>query len=143
MADIYQDFPIKSPVNRVYDAVSTPPGLDLWWTKRSSGQAVEGAEFELWFGPDYDWRAKVTRAVPGMEFELQMVRADPDWLHTRVGFRLEDRGATTQVHFYHTGWPEPNEHWRISCHCWAMYLRILRRNLERGEVVPYEKRLDA
>ncbi|MBI3491900.1 MAG: SRPBCC domain-containing protein [Acidobacteria bacterium] len=101
MADIYQDFPIKSPVNRVYDAVSTSHGLDLWWTKRSSGQAKEGAEFSLWFGPDYDWRAKVTRAVPGTEFELQVVKADPDWLRTRVGFRLEDRGATTQVHFYH------------------------------------------
>ena len=48
-----------------------------------------------------------------------------------------------QVRFYHTGWPTQNEHWRISCYCWAMYLRLLRRYLEKGETVPYEQRLDA
>jgi len=30
-----------------------------------------------------------------------------------------------------------------SCYCWAMYLRLLARHVERGEVVPYEARLDA
>jgi hypothetical protein len=29
----------------------------------------------------------------------------------------------------------------ISTYCWAMYLRILKRWLEFGEQVPYEKRL--
>jgi hypothetical protein len=46
------------------------------------------------------------------------------------------------VLFYHNGWPKANQHWRISCYCWAMYLRVPRRNAERGESVPYEKRLD-
>jgi hypothetical protein len=41
-----------------------------------------------------------------------------------------------------TGWPVDNEHWRISCYCWAMYLRLLRRYLEHGEIVPYERRLE-
>jgi hypothetical protein len=71
-----------------------------------------------------------------------MTRADDDWLGTRVGFRLEPRDGATWVHFYHTGWPTANEHHRISCHCWAMYLRLLRRHLEHGESVPYEDRLD-
>ena len=72
-----------------------------------------------------------------------MVRADADWLDTRVGFRLDAQGDATIVRFHHTGWPSFNEHYRISCHCWAMYLRILRRYLEHGEFVPYENRLDA
>jgi hypothetical protein len=29
-----------------------------------------------------------------------------------------------------------------SSYCWAMYLRLLRRNVEAGEVVPYAQRLD-
>lgn len=143
MADIYQDFPIKAPVSRVFDAVSTPHGLDRWWTMRASGQPRLEAEYELGFGPGYDWRARVTSVIPATSFELQMTGADPDWLHTRVGFLLEDRGPATQVRFYHTGWPDPGEHWRVSCHCWAMYLRILRRHLEYGEAVPYDRRLDA
>jgi uncharacterized protein YndB with AHSA1/START domain len=142
MADIYHDFPIKGSPERVYEAVATPPGLDQWWTKRSAGMPVEGTEYELWFGPEFDWRARVTRAVAPSEFELQLTEAHPDWIGTRVGFHLERATEATQVRFYHTGWPTPNEHWRISCYCWAMYLRILRRYLEHGETVPYERRLD-
>lgn len=142
MADIMQDFPIKAAPDRVFDAVSTPQGLDSWWTKRSAGIPALGGEYELWFGPEYDWRAQVSRCVKDSEFELLMTRADADWLGTRVGFRLESRGETTWLQFYHTGWPSANEHYRISCHCWAMYLRILRRWLEHGEVVAYEERLN-
>jgi len=36
----------------------------------------------------------------------------------------------------------PARVFRISTHCWAMYLRILRRHFEHGESVPYEDRLD-
>lgn len=142
MADIYHDFPIKAPPDQVYEAVSSPRGLDAWWTDRSSGEPTEGTEYELGFGPGYDWRARVTRAVAPSDFELQLTRADPDWLGTRVGFHLERTADATQVRFCHTGWPTPNEHWRISCYCWAMYLRVLRRYLEHGESVPYEQRLD-
>ena len=142
MADIFHDFPINAPVALVYETVSTPQGLDAWWTKRSAGHPTIGAEYELWFGPKYDWRARVSKSKAPSEFELEITKADPDWTGTRVGFRLAGTAGSTQVQFYHTGWPTPNEHWRISCYCWAMYLRILRRYLEHGEQVPYEQRLD-
>jgi hypothetical protein len=100
-----------------------------------------GSEYELGFGPEYDWRAMVTASRPGEHFELQITRADADWLGTRIGFQLASAGNTTQMSFYHTGWPELNSHYRISSYCWAMYLRILKRFLEYGEVVPYEQRL--
>src|SRR5262245_49191298 len=134
MADITHDYPILAPARAVFDAVSTPAGLDRWWTLRSKGSPELGSEYELFFGPDYDWRAKVSRAVPGREFELVMGRSDRDWMGTRVGFELtEATPAVTQVRFRHTGWPEANQHYRTSSFCWAMYLRILRIWLERGE----------
>jgi uncharacterized protein YndB with AHSA1/START domain len=143
MADIFHDLPIAAPAARVFAAVSTPEGLDSWWTKHSSGVAKNGEEYELGFGPGYDWRARVTRSVPSAEFELEITSGDSDWTGTRVGFHLSDDDGPTQVHFYHTGWPDNNEHYRTSCYCWAMYLRVLRRSVEFGEQVPYEKRLDA
>jgi hypothetical protein len=106
------------------------------------GKPVLGSEYELWFGPEYDWRANVTKSAPPRHFELEIVRADPDWVGTRVGFELESGGDATQVRFYHVGWTQPNAHYRTSCYCWPMYLRILRRYLEYGELVPYERRLD-
>jgi uncharacterized protein YndB with AHSA1/START domain len=142
MPDIYHDLPIKAPIDRVLRAVSTPEGLDTWWTKSSSGEPKVGAEYELSFGPEYLWRARVTRCVPSTEFELELTTADSDWIGTRVGFRLESRDDATWLRFSHTGWPSLNEHYRISCNCWAMYLRVLRRSLEFGESVPYEGRLD-
>jgi hypothetical protein len=36
-----------------------------------------------------------------------------------------------------------NEHYRISTFCWAMYLRLMKKAIETGEVVPYAVRLDA
>jgi uncharacterized protein YndB with AHSA1/START domain len=143
MADIFQDFPIKAPPDRVFQAVSTPEGLDCWWTQRSAGKPVVGADYELGFGPSCTWRAKATQCIPNTEFELEILCADKDWNHTRVGFLLEPHDDATQVQFLHTGWPSTNEHYRISSHCWAMYLRLLRRNLEHGEFIPYENRLEA
>lgn len=142
MADIYHDFYIGTPAERVFQAVSTPAGLQQWWTKRSSGDVKEAGIYELWFGPEYDWRGRVTKCAPHSDFELEVLQADKDWNGTRVGFHFSERDGTTMVQFYHRGWPKMNDHYRISCYCWAMYLRILRRYLEHGEVVPYEQRLD-
>lgn len=142
MADILHDLPINVPPQRLFEALSTPEGLDRWWTKRAAGTPRAGAEFELGFGPGFDWRARVTRCAPNSEFELEMTVADQDWLGTKVGFRLETVEGATWLRFRHTGWPQPNEHYRVSCNCWALYLRILRRHLEHGESVPYERRLD-
>ena len=142
MPDILQDLPIKADAERVFEAISTPEGLDRWWTLHSAGKPVDGAEYELWFDSDHDWRARVTSIVKPSQFELEIISADQDWLGTRVGFQLESKDGTTRLRFHHTGWPQANEHYRISCHCWAMYLRILRRYLEHNEVVPYEERLE-
>jgi uncharacterized protein YndB with AHSA1/START domain len=51
MPDIFQDFPVKAYPDRVFEAISTPRGLDAWWTKKSSGRPAEAEEYELWFGP--------------------------------------------------------------------------------------------
>jgi uncharacterized protein YndB with AHSA1/START domain len=146
MADILHDFPIKAPPQDVFLAVATPAGLSAWWTLRASGQPEKAALYELYFGPRHDWRAAVSQCVPGREFELELTLADEDWLGTRVGFRLDGASAAagiTQVRFHHLGWPRVNDHYRTSCFCWAMYLRLLRRYVEEGEIVPYDRRLDA
>ena len=143
MPDIVHDFSVKATRADVFKAVSTPAGLDSWWTKRSSGEPKQNAAYELWFGPEYDWRAIVSRYVPDTEFELQLTAAQEDWQGTKVGFRLDEKDGYTHVRFHHRGWPQENDHYRGSCFCWAMYLRLLKRYIESGAVVPYEKRDEA
>jgi uncharacterized protein YndB with AHSA1/START domain len=142
VADILQDFPIRTSPERVFAAISEPALLDAWWTLHSTGHPAVGTIYALDFGPRYQWRAVVEKAVPGVAFELRLTDADADWLGTRVGFELSPAESGTHVRFYHRGWADTGAHYRTSSHCWAMYLRILRRHLEHGESVPYDARLD-
>lgn len=143
MPDILQDFPIRAPADRVFEAVSTPAGLDRWWSETCAGEPKVGAPYVFGFGPEFTWHATVTQCIPGRSFELTFTVADADWTGTRVGFAIAPIPGGAQVRFSHRGWPAENEHYRISCHCWALYLRLLRRSLERDETVPYALRLDA
>ena len=59
-----------------------------------------------------------------------------------MGFHLDNHDRMTLVSFHHLNWPEASDHYRTSCFCWAMYLRLLKRYVEVGEVVPYEQQLD-
>lgn len=142
MADIRQIFFVKASPGKVFDGVSTPEGIDNWWTLDCSGKPSVGEQYNLGFGPGYQWNAVVSKCSPSEEFELTMKDSDGDWNETRVGFIIEPQENGSKVEFYHTGWPIDNEHYRISTYCWAMYLRILKLNLENGYNVPYEERLD-
>lgn len=188
MPDIYHQFPVFAPANEVFEAVSTPRGLDAWWSLSSKGEPAKGSVYELFFGEGYDWRARVTECVPNEIFELEICDSMSDWENTRVRFELTERSSTsgaseptsskesaeesstqsgsettassaaneptassaadlssaeTEVRFSHKGWPDDNDHYRISTFCWAMYLRLMKKYVEDGTVVEYSKRLDA
>ena len=142
MADIYHDLVINAPADQVFAGVSTPDGLNTWWTKTASGDAAIDAKFLLGFGADYQWKARITRFEPAKHIEFTMIEAHDDWLHTKIGVEISDLGERTKVKFYHTGWPELNDHYKGSVYCWGQYLRILKRYLEYGETVAYENRLE-
>ncbi|NDJ13454.1 MAG: SRPBCC domain-containing protein [Acidobacteriia bacterium] len=107
------------------------------------GLPSPGQIYQLGFGPSYSWQARVSAAEPDVTFELEITVADSDWQGSRIGFSLEEQNGRTQVQFRHTGWPEQNAHFRTSGFCWAMYLRLLKRYCESGEVIPYNMRLKA
>ena len=122
---------VVAAMRQVIDSLPAPGKTpDLRW--RMIQAVYRERKFEpLWTGLNHP-------NDRGMEF----ITADDDWTGTRVGFHLEPRGDATWMQFRHTGWPTTNEHYRISCNCWALYLRVLRRFLEHGETVPYDQRLD-
>lgn len=143
MPGIIHRFTSKASPSSLYTAISTPPGVDAWWSQNSKGEAKPGSKWLLDFGAGHSWEAVVRTAQPDHEFELEMTKADADWMGTRIRFRLKSQGDRSQVLFEHSGWAECNEHYYVSNTCWAMYLRILRRYVEYGEFVAYEDRLDA
>lgn len=142
MPDLFHDFQINAQPSKVFEQVATAEGMSNWWSKHSSGPIVLGGTIDLHFGEGYGWTAMVTKLIPDNRFELTITKADPDWLGSRIGFRFIGDEKTTKVEFYHKGWKEDNDHYRISNYCWAMYLRLLKRYVEHGEFVQYEDRLE-
>ena len=142
MADIYHTFTINASLKDVYNGISKPEGLNIWWTKKAEGKPVVGTTYLLDFGDQYQWKAVVTKSKPDEMFELQMTQADDEWMKTKIGFLLTAENNITKVSFYHLGWLNISENYKFSGYCWAMYLRILKRYIEYGEIVQYEKRLN-
>jgi hypothetical protein len=58
MADIIHEFFVNASPTRGFEIFSTAERLNRWWTKEASGEPKLNAEFRLYFGPGYDWRAQ-------------------------------------------------------------------------------------
>ncbi len=143
MAAIDHKLPIHACAADVYAAITTPDGLDAWWTLKSEGRPDINSEYRFYFGPEYDWTGRVVSAVPDSLIGWEFTSAEPDWTGTLLSIELQEKGEWTWVSFRHSKWAETNDHFRISSYCWASYLRLLKRFVERGEVVEYSKRDDA
>lgn len=131
---------IRGTSSSVFEAITSAKGLNAWWTLEAAGQPQLGSSYRLYFGPGYDWLAEVTECTAGRSVEWTVTSADADWTGTRVSVRLEDLGNRVLVRFCHAGWAQCNDHFRRSTYCWAMYLRLLKRYVEHGVIVPYHER---
>ena len=140
MFEILHDLVIEAKSQEVFRVVSTPKGLNKWWTLDAEGEPSKGKLYRFYFGPEYDWTGKVSKYEPLQCIEWEMTDCDVDWSGTVVGFRLVPQKSGTLLEFYHKNWKENNAHFRTSSFCWASYLRLLKRYIEHGEFVPYEFR---
>lgn len=140
MAEIHHQFQIAAPVPAVFDAFTTPKGLDSWWTLQSEGQPVRDSLYRLYFGPEYDWKARVLNAEINRSLTWSIVQAMADWMPTSFGFTLSPKGQSTSVRFFHIGWETANEHFAITNFCWGQLLNGLKNYVENGFVVPFENR---
>jgi uncharacterized protein YndB with AHSA1/START domain len=142
MAEIVHYFVIHATREKIFPVISSARGLNSWWTKTCEGSPSAGEIYKLGFGEPYQWEAVVSEVKPLEVFEMQMTKSDDDWTRSVLRFELHPSTEFTAVRFFHTGWRSSNEHFRVSNYCWAMYLRLLKLNVETGLVVPYDERLD-
>lgn len=143
MPDIFHDLTIHAHMSDVFRMISTPEGLNQWWTTRCEGQVAVGEPFVLYFDPKHDWKAVVSNCKPDSLFELQMTEAGYDWNATIVRFELLPHNGATRLRFCHLGWSDVTDHFRVTSYCWAGYLRLLKRAIEKGEIIPAEHRYEA
>lgn len=140
MADILHIFPIKGSVEKIFDAITTPNGLNCWWPLRSEGSPKLKNEYTFYFGPEYDWRAEVIEVSQNKSITWLMTSAMEDWMNTLVGFKLEPKTDHVQVTFFHNNWKDASEHYGISTFCWGQLLNGLKNYVEKGVIIPHAER---
>ncbi|WP_452224102.1 SRPBCC family protein [Lacinutrix chionoecetis] len=137
---IYHDLVIKTSKEKVFSAITQPKYLNNWWTLKSSGKPELEAEYNLNFTDKYDWYCKVSQVNPNESFYLKITNANEDWNPTTFGFELKDHEHGTLVEFTHSNWQVNNHHFRNTSYCWALLLKGLKKYLETGIIVPFNKR---
>jgi uncharacterized protein YndB with AHSA1/START domain len=137
---IYHDVQIKATAAEVFDAISNPDKLINWWPLKCSGKSQMGATYNFYFDPEYDWLAEVVKCETNLTIHYKMMKADKDWSPTSFGFDLEQKQNAILAKFWHTGWPECNDHFRRSSFCWALLLNGLKNYVEHGIIIPFEDR---
>ncbi len=140
MAKIFHQFVVYSAAAKVFETFSSPDGLNAWWTLKATGTPEKGSVYNFFFGPEYDWQAEVVSVVKNRSLTWKMTQAMEDWMPTKVGFRLDEQGGKTVVHFFHSGWKKAGDHFAISNFCWGQLLQGLKNYIEKGEIVPFEMR---
>ena len=127
MVDILHRVGIDAPVDTVYRALTTVPGLASWWVGGTSGNAEEGGVIDFHF-----CKMKVTEAKPGAVVRWVCVEGPAEWVGTTVSFQLQRKEGQTFVLFKHGGWKEPVEFMHHCSTKWAVFLLSLKDAIERG-----------
>jgi len=145
MADILHKVGIKSSSrNGVFKALNSIEGLSAWWTTSTEGEGNAGGVLRFRFGAG-GFDMKVLELDPARRVLWQVIDGPEEWVGTKIGFDLEQRGDWTIVLFKHAGWKEPVEFMHHCSTKWAVFLLSLKALLETGKGAPWpnEIKLDS
>jgi uncharacterized protein YndB with AHSA1/START domain len=140
MYSIYHDLVISASKEKVFEGFTSPIHLNNWWALKSSGNPVLDSEYNLNFTDEYNWFCKVSKVQANKHFHLIMTTSSEDWQNTTFGIELEELKNGTLLKFSHLGWRNCNAEFRNSSFCWAILLNGLKKYLEEGLIIPFDKR---
>jgi uncharacterized protein YndB with AHSA1/START domain len=135
MVDILHRVGITASPAKVYDALTTVPGLARWWTTDTSGDGDGTLRFR--FGDVGGFDMKVVALEPDTTVEWEVVEGPAEWVGTTVSFELSQEGEWTIVLFAHAGWREPCEFMNHCSTKWAIFLMSLKSLVETGVGAPH------
>ena len=149
MVDIIHRIGIKSPVAKVYKALSTMEGLAHWWTEEVEGEEQIGGKIEFTFRSETgDIKGKMTMEVqqlnPEKNVQWRCIDGPAEWIGTDITFELSEQDEQTIIIFGHRNWREAVE---FTAHCsmkWAVFLLSLREYVEtgKGKPSPHDLKID-
>jgi uncharacterized protein YndB with AHSA1/START domain len=136
MFDIVHQLTIASPPDRVFEAVTTVPGLSAWWSTDVEFGPAEG-ELQVGFeAGTVRMRFQTDAFDPPELAHLTCIDGPAEWPGTQLAFRIEAGEGGSVVRFWHGGWEYEDGDLPRCSFQWAMYLDSLRRYLETGTGSP-------
>lgn len=128
---------IESPVEKVYEVLTTQEGLAGWWTPDTIAKPEVGSILRFAFGPDYFKEMKIEELKPYSKVKWLCVKAFEEWLGTTLTFELEPHRKGCTLFFHHDGWKSYTPEFASCSYDWALFFRSLKFLCETGKGFPY------
>ncbi|ASK28874.1 ATPase [Chryseobacterium sp. T16E-39] len=128
---------IKSPVEKVFEALTTQDGLAGWWTPDTIAKPEIGSILKFTFEPDYTKEMKVIELTPYSKVQWLCIKAYEEWIGTSLTFELEPHSKGSILFFRHSGWKDYTSEFASCSYAWALFFRSLKRLCETGTGIPY------
>jgi uncharacterized protein YndB with AHSA1/START domain len=128
---------IETPIEKVYEALTTQEGLSRWWTPDTKAKPEVGSILRFAFGPDYFKEMKVEELKPFSKVKWACLKAYKDWIGTTLTFELQPHDKGTVLFFHHDGWKEYTPEFASCSYDWALFFRSLKFLCETGKGFPY------
>ena len=123
--------------NKVYNAISTPEGIQGWWTVDTIIVPEVGGMAEFIFGEKYHNKMEITDLQPDKRVAWHCVEGDQEWIGTDFTFELEGKDDHTLLRFGHNNWKSQTD---FFAHCnfqWGRYMISLKKYCETGSGDPF------
>lgn len=139
MADILLETVIKSPPDKVYQALTEQSGLASWWTKDTTAQPKVGSMASFTFyGGQNTFKFKIDALEPGKKVHWSRVDGGPpDWQGTHITWDLTPVENGTKVVFGHRGYASTEGSFGNVAYQWGGYFISLKHYLETGKGTPH------
>lgn len=128
---------IKSPVEKVYEALTTEKGLSGWWTPETKAKPEIGSIARFSFNPGQSTNMEILELKPYSLVKWRCVEAQQEWIGTTLSFELEPHAKGTILNFRHGGWKQYTREFSSCSYVWALFFRSLKFLCETGKGFPF------
>jgi uncharacterized protein YndB with AHSA1/START domain len=139
MATILLRVPVDADEKAIYEAVTSPAGVNGWWSNHTEGPNGTGSVMKVAF-PDapmtFDF--EVVEESPGKTVTWKTLAGPPEWAGTTISFEIQsDSDGNRSVLFSHDGWKSTAESFPFIAYSWAQILPRLKKLAEESKAEPF------
>jgi uncharacterized protein YndB with AHSA1/START domain len=137
MPEILHLIKIRSPQEKVFEALSMAQGVQQWWTRDASLEPKAGSTGDFGFyGRRNVINVKVEKLSPAHIAWGDVTSTGGAFDGTNIAFDLKSQDGVTSVLFSHRGFKASGENVASATTRWGFYLLSLKRYLETGKGTP-------